>query len=104
MPQQNGVLVVTGGSRGIGAATCLLGAERGYKVVVNYTSNVDAAERVCAQIHASGGEPGRVDRVKASVPMQRGGHPDEVAAAILWLLSDEASFVTGSFLDVAGGR
>jgi NAD(P)-dependent dehydrogenase (short-subunit alcohol dehydrogenase family) len=56
MPQQNGVLDVTGGSRGIGAATCLLGAERGYKVVVNYTSNVDAAERVCAQIHASGGE------------------------------------------------
>jgi NAD(P)-dependent dehydrogenase (short-subunit alcohol dehydrogenase family) len=56
MPQQNGVLVVTGGSRGIGAATCLLGADRGYKVVVNYASNVEAAERVCAQIHAKGGE------------------------------------------------
>ena len=55
MPQQNGVLVVTGGSRGIGAATCLLGADRGYKVVVNYASNVEAAERVCAQIHAKGG-------------------------------------------------
>jgi NAD(P)-dependent dehydrogenase (short-subunit alcohol dehydrogenase family) len=50
------VLVVTGGSRGIGAATCLLGAERGYKIVVNYTSSVEAAERVCAQIHAGGGE------------------------------------------------
>src|SRR5687768_13097579 len=56
MPQQNGVLVVTGGSRGIGAATCILGAERGYAVVVNYTSNVDAAERVCARIHQQGGE------------------------------------------------
>lgn len=56
MPQQNGVLVVTGGSRGIGAATCLLGAERGYAVVVNYAGNVAAAEAICAQIHAKGGE------------------------------------------------
>lgn len=56
MPQQSGVLVVTGGGRGIGAATCLLGAERGYKVVVNYAGNVEAAERVCTQIHAKGGE------------------------------------------------
>jgi NAD(P)-dependent dehydrogenase (short-subunit alcohol dehydrogenase family) len=55
-------------------------------------------------IHASGGEPNRVDRVKAFVPMRRGGTADEVAAAILWLLSDEASFTTGSFIDVAGGR
>jgi NAD(P)-dependent dehydrogenase (short-subunit alcohol dehydrogenase family) len=56
MPQQNGVLVVTGGSRGIGAATCLMGAERGYAVVVNYTSNVEAAEQVCARIHQQGGK------------------------------------------------
>jgi NAD(P)-dependent dehydrogenase (short-subunit alcohol dehydrogenase family) len=56
MPSPNGVLVVTGGSRGIGAATCLLAAERGYAVVVNYAGNVEAAEAVCAQIHASGGE------------------------------------------------
>ena len=56
------------------------------------------------EIHASGGEPGRVDRVKASVPMRRGGSPDEVAHAILWLLSDEASYVTGALLDVSGGR
>lgn len=56
MPQQNGVLVVTGGGRGIGAATSLLGAERGYKVVVNYAGNVEAAEKVCAAIHAKGGE------------------------------------------------
>lgn len=59
---------------------------------------------VYTEIHASGGEPGRVDRVKASVPMKRGGTVDEVARAILWLLSDEASYTTGSFIDVAGGR
>ena len=56
------------------------------------------------EIHASGGEPGRVARVKASIPMKRGGTAEEVASAILWLLSDEASFTTGSFVDVAGGR
>lgn len=55
-------------------------------------------------IHASGGEPHRVDRVKHSLPMQRGGTPEEVAAAILWLLSDAASYVTGTFIDLAGGR
>lgn len=56
------------------------------------------------EIHASGGEPGRVDRVKPSVPMQRGGEADEVAKAILWLLSDEASYTTGAFVEVSGGR
>jgi NAD(P)-dependent dehydrogenase (short-subunit alcohol dehydrogenase family) len=56
------------------------------------------------EIHASGGEPGRVDRVKAFVPMRRGGEVDEVAGAILWLLSDEASYTTGAILDVSGGR
>ena len=55
-------------------------------------------------MHADGGEPGRVDRVKSAVPLQRGGQPQEVAEAILWLLSDAASFTTGSFIDVAGGR
>lgn len=55
-------------------------------------------------IHASGGEPGRVERLQASLPMQRGGQPNEVAQAILWLLSTEASYVTGSFIDAAGGK
>jgi NAD(P)-dependent dehydrogenase (short-subunit alcohol dehydrogenase family) len=59
---------------------------------------------IYTEFHASGGEPNRVDRVKASVPMKRGGSADEVAKAILWLLSEEASFTTGAFIDVAGGR
>jgi len=59
---------------------------------------------IYTDIHASGGEAGRVDRIKSSIPMQRGGHPEEVATAILWLLSDEASYTTGSFIDMAGGR
>jgi NAD(P)-dependent dehydrogenase (short-subunit alcohol dehydrogenase family) len=59
---------------------------------------------IYTDMHASGGEPGRVDRLKSSTPMQRGGTAEEVANAILWLLSDEASYVTGTFVDVAGGR
>jgi NAD(P)-dependent dehydrogenase (short-subunit alcohol dehydrogenase family) len=56
------------------------------------------------EIHASGGEPNRIDRVKAGIPLQRGGHPTEVAEAILWLLSPESSYTTGSFIDVSGGK
>ncbi len=56
------------------------------------------------EIHASGGEPQRVARVAASVPLGRGGRADEVAEAILWLASDQASYTTGSLLDVSGGR
>ena len=66
--------------------------------------NAIRAGIIYTDIHASGGEPGRVDRMKATVPMRRGGTADEVAKAILWLLSDEASFTTGSFVDVSGGR
>lgn len=59
---------------------------------------------IYTDIHAKGGEPARMERVKSMVPMKRGGQPKEVAAAILWLLSKEASYVTGSVLDVTGGR
>jgi NAD(P)-dependent dehydrogenase (short-subunit alcohol dehydrogenase family) len=59
---------------------------------------------IYTELHARGGEPGRVERLKDAVPMRRGGDPAEVAAAVLWLLSDEASYVTGAILDVAGGR
>jgi NAD(P)-dependent dehydrogenase (short-subunit alcohol dehydrogenase family) len=59
---------------------------------------------IYTDIHASGGEPNRVERVKAFVPMRRGGTAEETAAAIIWLLSDEASFTTGAFIDVSGGR
>ena len=59
---------------------------------------------IYTDIHASGGEPGRVDRVKATVPMGRGGTAEEVAQAVLWLLSDSASYTTGTCLDVSGGR
>lgn len=55
-------------------------------------------------MHASGGEPDRIERVKAFVPMGRGGQAEEVAHAVLWLLSDEASYTTGTRVDVAGGR
>jgi len=59
---------------------------------------------IYTELHGAGGEPDRVDRVKTTVPMHRGGQPEEVAAAILWLLSPEASYVTGTFIDVSGGR
>jgi len=59
---------------------------------------------ILTDIHASGGDPNRVNRIKTQLPMQRGGEPSEVANAILWLLSEEASYVTGSFIDLAGGK
>ena len=59
---------------------------------------------IYTEIHASGGEPNRPDRMKDIIPMKRAGQAKEVAHAILWLLSDEASYVTGSIVDVTGGR
>lgn len=77
--------------------------------------SVEAAERrirvngvrpgfIHTDIHADGGEPGRVERLTPQIPLRRGGQPEEVAHAIAWLLSDEASYITGSLLDVAGGK
>ena len=59
---------------------------------------------IYTNMHADGGEPDRVDRLADSIPMRRGGSPEEVAHAIAWLLSDEASYVNGTFIDAAGGR
>ena len=59
---------------------------------------------IYTDIHANGGEVDRVDRLASSLPMQRGGTPDEVANAIMWLLSEEASYITGTFIDAAGGK
>jgi NAD(P)-dependent dehydrogenase (short-subunit alcohol dehydrogenase family) len=59
---------------------------------------------IYTEMHASGGEPDRVDRVRTLIPMQRGGTADEVARAILWLVSDEASYTTGASIDVSGGK
>ena len=56
------------------------------------------------EIHASGGEPNRIARLASTVPMKRGGTAEEVASSILWLVSDEASYVTGAIVDVTGGR
>lgn len=59
---------------------------------------------IYTDIHASGGEAGRVDRLKDRIPMRRGGEAEEVARVILWLASDEASYTTGALVDCAGGR
>lgn len=59
---------------------------------------------IYTDMHRDGGESDRVDRLAASIPMQRGGQPDEVAQAIYWLVSASSSYVTGTFIDAAGGR
>jgi NAD(P)-dependent dehydrogenase (short-subunit alcohol dehydrogenase family) len=80
------------------ASKAALDAAEGIRV------NAVRAGIIYSDIHASGGEPGRVDRLGPTLPMRRGGHPIEVARAILWLLSEDASYSTGTFIDVAGGR
>ncbi|MBC9906593.1 SDR family oxidoreductase [Achromobacter xylosoxidans] len=59
---------------------------------------------IYTDMHASGGEPGRVDRLKGVIPLRRGGTVEEVAGAVMWLLSDEAGYTSGSFIDVSGGN
>ena len=66
--------------------------------------NAVRAGIIDTDMHAAGGEPNRVERLRSTIPMQRGGTAEEVAQAILWLLSDQASYTTGTFIDVAGGR
>lgn len=56
------------------------------------------------EFHASAGEPDRAERLRPTIPMQRSGAPEEVAAAVVWLLSDAASYTTGTTLAVSGGR
>lgn len=59
---------------------------------------------IYTDIHKDGGEPGRIERIKDSIPMKRGGLAQEVAEAILWLASEKSSYSTGIFIDVTGGR
>lgn len=59
---------------------------------------------IYTEMHASGGEPGRVDRLKSVIPLRRGGTVEEVAGAVMWLFSDEAGYTSGSFIDVSGGN
>lgn len=59
---------------------------------------------VDTEIHATGGQPDRIGRLKDTIPMGRAGRPQEIAEAVAWLCSDQASYVTGALLDVGGGR
>ncbi|WP_300726596.1 SDR family oxidoreductase [Pseudomonas sp.] len=59
---------------------------------------------IFTDFHALSGDPGRVSKLEPIIPMGRGGRAEEVAEAIIWLLSDKASYTTGTFLDLGGGR
>lgn len=73
-------------------------AEEGVRV------NVVSPGLVATEIHASGGQPDRIERLRGMIPMKREGRPEEIANAVLWLLSEEASYTTGAILTVSGGR
>ncbi|MCV0394623.1 MAG: SDR family oxidoreductase [Rhizobiaceae bacterium] len=73
-------------------------AEEGIRVNAVRPGTIDT------EIHASGGQPDRVERVSGSIPMKREGKASEIAAAVLWFLSEQASYATGSILTVSGGR
>jgi NAD(P)-dependent dehydrogenase (short-subunit alcohol dehydrogenase family) len=73
-------------------------ADEGIRVVAVRPGLIDT------DIHASGGQPGRAERLRTQIPMQRVGRPEEVASAITWFCTDGASYVTGAVLDVSGGR
>jgi len=66
--------------------------------------NAVAPGLVDTELHAANGEPGRLERMRPTIPMQRPGTPDEIAQGVLWLLSDAASYVTGTILEIGGGR
>lgn len=70
----------------------------------NIRANAVRPGIIDTEIHASGGQPDRVEHMKLSLPMQRAGSAEEVAKTIVWLMSEEASYVTGAILDVSGGR
>ncbi len=102
-----GTVLITGGSRGIGAATVRLAAKRGYTVCFSYRSNTRAAEQLVQEVEATGchalgvqsdvgdGDAARVDRLAT---------PKQIAEPIMWLLSDEARYIAGEILLVSGGR
>lgn len=73
-------------------------AAQGIRVIAVRPGIVDT------DIHAKGGQPGRADRLGPTVPIGRKGHPDEIAETVLWLMSDAASYITGTTIDVSGGR
>lgn len=85
----------------VDAATIGLSKELGH---VGVRVNAVRPGVIHTDIHASGGEPNRIARVSPNIPQKRGGQPEEVANLILWLASDEASYVNGALVDIGGGR